>query len=67
MGETNMETILSEIDSEIELMQTDLISDKDFEKIQNIIENRFVSSNSTVAELEILLHITTFSMIAQII
>ena len=49
MGETNMETILSEIDSEIELMQTDLISDKDFEKIQNIIENRFVSSNSTVA------------------
>ena len=49
MGETNMETILSEIDSEIELMQTDLISDKDFQKIQNIIENRFVSSNSTVA------------------
>jgi predicted Zn-dependent peptidase len=49
MGETKMETILSEIDSEIELMQTDLISDKDFEKIQNIIENRFVSSNSTVA------------------
>ena len=49
MGETNMETILNEIDSEIELMQTDLISDKDFEKIQNIIENRFVSSNSTVA------------------
>ena len=49
MGETNMETILSEIDSEIEIMQTDLISDKDFEKIQNIIENRFVSSNSTVA------------------
>ena len=49
MGETNMETILNEIDSEIELMQTDLISDKDFQKIQNIIENRFVSSNSTVA------------------
>ena len=49
MGETKMETILNEIDSEIELMQTDLISDKDFEKIQNIIENRFVSSNSTVA------------------
>ena len=49
MGETNMETILNEIDAEIELMQTDLISDKDFQKIQNIIENRFVSSNSTVA------------------
>ena len=49
MGETNMETILNEIDSEIKLMQTDLISDKDFQKIQNIIENRFVSSNSTVA------------------
>ena len=49
MGDTKMDTILSEIDSEIELMQTDLISDKDFQKIQNIIENRFVSSNSTVA------------------
>ncbi len=49
MGDTNMETIMSEIDSEIELMQTDLISDKDFQKLQNIIENRFVSSNSTVA------------------
>ena len=49
MGDTKMDTIVSEIDSEIELMQTDLISDKDFEKIQNIIENRFVSSNSTVA------------------
>jgi len=49
MGDTNMETIMSEIDSEIELMQTNLISDKDFQKLQNIIENRFVSSNSTVA------------------
>ena len=49
MGETTMRTIVSEIDEEIELMQTDLISDKDFQKIQNIIENRFVSSNSTVA------------------
>ena len=49
MGETTMKTIVSEIDEEIELMQTDLISDKDFQKIQNIIENRFVSSNSTVA------------------
>jgi predicted Zn-dependent peptidase len=49
MGETTMGTIVSEIDEEIELMQTDLISDKDFQKIQNIIENRFVSSNSTVA------------------
>lgn len=49
MGETDMETIINEIDSEIETMQTDLISDKDFQKIQNIIENRFVSSNSTVA------------------
>ncbi len=49
MGDTNMETIMGEIDSEIELMQTNLISDKDFQKLQNIIENRFVSSNSTVA------------------
>jgi len=49
MGDTKMDTIVNEIDSEIELMQTDLISDKDFQKIQNIIENRFVSSNSTVA------------------
>jgi len=49
MGDTSMEDIISEIDDEIKLLQESLISDYDMEKIQNIIENRFVSSNSTVA------------------
>lgn len=49
MGDTSMENIISEIDDEIKLLQESLISDYDMEKIQNIIENRFVSSNSTVA------------------
>jgi predicted Zn-dependent peptidase len=49
MGEVSMENIVDEIDNEINSLQTDLISDYDMQKIQNIIENRFVSSNSTVA------------------
>ena len=37
-----------EIDEEIVKMQTDLISDKDFEKLQNIFENQYVNSNTSV-------------------
>ena len=34
---------------EIEKVQKDLISEKEFQKIQNITENNFVSSNSRMA------------------
>jgi predicted Zn-dependent peptidase len=37
------------IEGEIKKLQTKLISEKEFQKLQNQIENDFVSSNSTVA------------------
>lgn len=48
LGETSLETLLSEIDEEIVKMQTELISERDFQKLQNKFENRFVNSNSSV-------------------
>lgn len=49
MGETALDTLTSEIDEEIQKLQTNLISQREFEKLQNTFENRFVNSNSTVA------------------
>jgi predicted Zn-dependent peptidase len=37
-----------EIDEEIVKVQTDLISDKDLEKLRNIFENQYVNSNTSV-------------------
>jgi len=39
----------SEIDVILRQVQTDGISDRDFQKLQNIIENRLVSKNATMA------------------
>lgn len=41
-------TLRSDIDAEIQKLQTNLISDEDFQKLQNIFENRFVNSNSSI-------------------
>ncbi|MFO7720618.1 MAG: pitrilysin family protein [Gillisia sp.] len=49
LGETKLETLLEETDKEIAKLQTDLISEREFEKLQNTFENRFVNSNSSVA------------------
>jgi zinc protease len=42
------DVINREIDEEIVKVQTNLISDKDFEKLQNIFENQYVNSNTSV-------------------
>jgi zinc protease len=42
------EDINREIDEEILKVQTDLISDKDLEKLRNIFENQYVNSNTSV-------------------
>jgi zinc protease len=42
------EGLLKEIDEEIVKLQTDLISEKDFQKLQNKFENQFVNSNDNV-------------------
>jgi predicted Zn-dependent peptidase len=47
--ETNScEDLLKEIDEEIVKIQTELISEKDYQKLQNIFENQYVNSNSGV-------------------
>ena len=42
------ENILAEIDAEIVNLQTELISEKDLQKLQNKFENQYVNSNSTI-------------------
>ena len=48
LGENTMESLVVEIDEEIVKLQTELISEKDFQKLQNTIENQYVNNNATV-------------------
>lgn len=48
LGETSLDDLITEMDEEIEKMQTELISERDYQKLQNKFENRFVNSNSSV-------------------
>lgn len=48
MGETTKETLKKDIDTEIKKLQTELISEEDYQKLQNQFENDFVNSNSSV-------------------
>lgn len=46
-GFTNADLVVA-IDEEIEKLQTELISERDFEKLQNMFENKYVNSNATL-------------------
>lgn len=48
LGENSTESILKEMDEEIVKLQTELISERDYQKLQNIIESDFVSNNATL-------------------
>jgi zinc protease len=48
LGKNKPESILKEMDEEIVKIQTELISEKDFQKLQNKFENQFVNSNDNV-------------------
>lgn len=48
LGENSTASILKEIDEEIEKLQTELISEKDYQKLQNIIDNQFVNINANL-------------------
>jgi predicted Zn-dependent peptidase len=48
-GEVTLKTLVEEMDEEIVKLQTDLISEKDYQKLQNKAENAFVNSNSSVS------------------
>ena len=47
-GETNLDDMIAEIDEEIVKIQNELISERDFQKIQNKLENSFVNANASI-------------------
>ncbi len=49
LGEVSLTTLLAEMDEEIVKMQNELITERDFQKLQNQFENQFVNSNSSIA------------------
>lgn len=49
VGETSLKAIMKEIDEEIVKIQTELISEKDYQKLQNKFENNFVNANSSIS------------------
>jgi predicted Zn-dependent peptidase len=51
LGETSLDEIAAEMDDEITKLQTELISEKEYQKLQNTFENRFVNSNSGVQNI----------------
>lgn len=48
MGNTSKDILKKDIDAEIKKLQTDLISEEDYQKLQNQVENDFVNANSSV-------------------
>ncbi len=48
LGEVPLTDLLAEIDEEIVKIQTNLISERDYQKLQNQFENQFVNANSNV-------------------
>ncbi|MGG8497685.1 M16 family metallopeptidase [Tenacibaculum sp. TC6] len=47
-GDTPLDDLIKEMDEEIYKLQTELISDRDLQKVRNKFENNFVASNSNV-------------------
>lgn len=48
-GENTLEDLDKKIDAEVKKLQTELISEKEYQKLQNIMEDNFVNSNSSMA------------------
>ena len=49
LGDVTLDTLLEEMDEEVLKMQNELISERDFQKLQNQFENNFVNSNSSIS------------------
>ncbi len=49
VGENSLKTLYENIDEEIEVLKSELISEREYEKLQNIFENNFVNSNASMA------------------
>src|SRR5690554_817744 len=48
MNNASLDNLTAEIDEEIVKLQNELISEREYEKLQNIYKNQFVTSNATV-------------------
>ena len=48
LGDVTLDQLIAEMDEEIVKIQTDLISEKAFQKLQNQFENNYVNSNASV-------------------
>ena len=48
LGENTLDDLVAEMDEEIVKIQTELISEKELQKLRNKFENQFVNSNSSV-------------------
>ena len=48
LGDVSLETLVSEMEAEISAVRSRLISESDYQKLQNKFENQFVNSNSSV-------------------
>jgi predicted Zn-dependent peptidase len=48
LGENTLDGLIVEMDEEIKKMQTELISERDYQKLQNKFENQFVNANSSI-------------------
>ena len=48
MSPNTAETVTANIDEEIKKIQTELISERDFQKLQNKFENQYVNSNTSI-------------------
>ena len=48
LGDVSLDLLLEEMDEEIALVQSDLISERDYQKLQNQFESQFVNSNASV-------------------
>ncbi|WP_299115544.1 pitrilysin family protein [uncultured Winogradskyella sp.] len=49
LGDISLDTLITEMDEEVAKMQSELISERDYQKLQNQFENQFVNSNSSVS------------------
>jgi len=49
LGDNSLEDLLAGIDAELVKVQTTLMSDRDYQKLQNKFENNFVNANSSVS------------------
>ena len=49
IGEVTLDTLLTEMDEEVAIMQNELISERDHQKLINQFENQFVNANASIA------------------